>query len=84
MRPVRYKLSLATVLFVGRISARARQTDSRQGRSARLRTVTATLSPGIRIGDMTSTCRGQLQRNHTGTRQLDRHHQEQTRTEWRM
>lgn len=78
MRPLSLAavVALSTAVTPARAHAQspARSTVVPQGMS-----VTATLSPGIRIGDMLYVS-GQLPRNVLGTRMLDSTIQEQTRT----
>jgi endoribonuclease L-PSP, putative len=72
--------TLAVIVSVSAAASSAQaQTTGRTTVVPQGTSVTATLSPGIRIGDFIYVS-GQLPRNMPGTRQLDSTIQEQTRT----
>ena len=78
MRLSAVRLSSFAALVVAGSTARA-QTTTRATVVPQGTSISATLSPGIRVGDMLYVS-GQLPRNMPGTRQLDSTIQEQTRT----
>ena len=76
---MRLTSSLLLVALIGAASAARAQTPARTPVVPQGGSISATLSPGIRVGDMLFVS-GQLPRNVPGTRMLDTTIQEQTRT----